>query len=97
MLAAPFVLGDQAELAELVAASGMTGADIGIHEGSVRFPSVKEFIRVEVKGSPLADMLGDDEMQSLAAESERALAEFVVSSGEIVMPIAAHIVTASRR
>ena len=36
-------------------------------------------------------------LQSLAAESERALAEFVVSSGEIVMPIAAHIVTASRR
>ena len=97
VLAAPFVLGDQAELAELVAASGMTDADIGIHQGSVRFPSVKEFIRVEVKGSPLADMLGDDEMQSLAAESERALAEFVVSSGEIVMPIAAHIVTASRR
>ena len=63
----------------------------------MRFPSVKEFIRIEVKGSPLADMLSDDEMQTLAAESEDALGEFVVPSGEIVMPIDAYIVTASRR
>jgi hypothetical protein len=57
---------------------------------------VKEFIRIEVKGSPLADMLSDDAMQALAGESEGALAEFVVPSGEIVMPMDAHIVTASK-
>jgi hypothetical protein len=57
---------------------------------------VQEFIRIEVKGSPLAEMLNDDAMQTLAAESEAALAEFVVSSGEIVMPMDAHIVTASK-
>jgi SAM-dependent methyltransferase len=73
VLAAPFVLGDQAGLA-----------------------SVKEFIRIEVKGSPLAGMVSDDVMQALAAESENALAEFVVPSGEIVMPMDAHIVTASK-
>jgi SAM-dependent methyltransferase len=55
-----------------------------------------EFIRIEVKGSPLAEMLSDEAMQSLAAESETALAEFVVPSGEIVMPMDAHIVTAGR-
>jgi hypothetical protein len=57
---------------------------------------VKEFIRIEVEGSPLAGMLGDDVMQSLAAESEAALVEFVVPSGEIVMPMDAHIVTAGK-
>jgi hypothetical protein len=41
-------------------------------------------------------MLGDDEMQTLAVASEDALAEFVVPSGEIVMPMDAHIVTASK-
>jgi hypothetical protein len=41
-------------------------------------------------------MVSDDVMQSLAAESEHALAEFVVPSGEIVMPMDAHIVTASK-
>ena len=97
VLAAPFVLGDQAELAKLFADGGISAAEVTLHEGSVRFPSVKELVRVEVKGSPLADMLSDDAMETLAAESERALAEFVVPSGEIIMPLDAHIVTAKKR
>jgi hypothetical protein len=96
VLAAPFVLGDQAELARLVADSGISGAKVTLHEGSIRFPSIQEFIRIEVKGSPLAEMLSDDAMRALAEESEHALAEFVVPSGEIVMPMDAHIVTASK-
>ena len=96
VLAAPFVLGDPAELARLFADSGISGAKVTLHEGSIRFPSVTEFIRIEVKGSPLADMLSDDEMRTLAAGSEDALAEFVVPSGEIIMPMDAHIVTASK-
>jgi hypothetical protein len=79
VLAAPFVLADPVELARLVADGGIWGANVTLHEGSIRFPSVKEFIRV---------------MQSLAEESETALVEFVVASGEIVMPMDAHIVTA---
>jgi hypothetical protein len=97
VLAAPFVLGDQAELAKLFVDSGILGASLTPYEGSIRFPSVTEFIRIEVKGSPLADMLSDDEMHTLAAESERALAEFVVPTGEIIMPMDAHIVTANKR
>lgn len=96
VLAAPFVLGDQPGLAKLFVSSGIPGANITLHEGSIRFPSVKEFIRIEVKGSPLAGMVSDDVMQALAAESEHALAEFVVPSGEIVMPMDAHIVTANK-
>jgi SAM-dependent methyltransferase len=96
VLAAPFVLGDRAELAKLVVDGGISGANVALHEGSIRFPSVQEFIRIEVKGSPLAGMLSDEMMQSLAAESEDALVEFVVPSGEIVMPMDAHIVTAGK-
>lgn len=96
MLAAPFVLGDQAELAKLFVDSGIPGANVTLHEGLIQFPSVKEFIRVEVKGSPLADILSDDALETLAVESESALAEFVVPSGEIIMPMDAHIVTANK-
>jgi hypothetical protein len=35
-------------------------------------------------------------MAALVSESEEALAEFVAASGEMVMPISAHIVTAGR-
>jgi SAM-dependent methyltransferase len=96
VLAAPFVLGDRVELAALFDDSGIPGANVALHEGSIRFPSVREFVRVEVEGSPLADMVRDDAMEKLAAESERVLAEFVVASGEIVMPLDAHIVTANK-
>ena len=96
VLAAPFVLGNQDELAKLFVDSGISGAEVRLYEGSIRFPSVKEFIRIEVKGSPLANMLSDDMMQTLAVESENALVEFVVPPGEIVMPMDAHIVTASK-
>jgi hypothetical protein len=95
VLAAPFVLGDQAELAKLFVDSGVLGANLARREGSIRFPSVMEFIRIEVKGSPLADMLSDDAMETLTVECESALAEFAVPSGEIIMPMDAHIVTAS--
>ena len=96
VLAAPFVLGDQAELAKLFVDSGIPGASVTLRGGSIRFPSVKEFIRIEVKGSPLAEMVSDDAMENLAAESEKALAEFVVASGEVVMPMDAQIVTAGK-
>jgi SAM-dependent methyltransferase len=83
---------------EALRRAGPDGQVVGLdlNEGSIRFPSVMEFIRIEVKGSPLADMLSDDAMQALAAESENALMEFVVPSGEIVMPMDAHIVTAGK-
>lgn len=97
VLAAPFVPGDQAEFAKLLLDSSISGACVTIHEGSIPFPSVKEFIRVEVKGSPLTDMLSDHAMETLAVESERALAEFVVPSGEIIMSMDAHIATANKR
>ena len=96
VLAAPFVLGDRAELAALFDSSGISEAEVTPHEGSIRFPSVEEFIRIEVKGSPLAEMVDDEAMQSLAAEAENALAEYVVPSGEIVMPMDAHLVTANK-
>lgn len=96
VLAAPFVLGDQSELAMLSENAGISGAEVTRYEGSVRFPSVEEFVRVEVKGSPLAEMVSEQVMVTVAAESADALAEFVTPSGELVMPIAAHIVTASK-
>ena len=52
VLAAPFVLGDQAEARQARCRQRHLGAKITLHEGSIRFPSVQEFIRIEVKGSP---------------------------------------------
>jgi SAM-dependent methyltransferase len=96
VLAAPFVLGDHAALARLFADADIPGAEVTLHQGSARFPSVKELVRVEVKGSPLADALNDEAIDNLAAESGGLLAEFVAPSGEVIMPLDAHIVTARK-
>ncbi len=53
-------------------------------------------VRIEVKGHPPADHQSDEAMETLAVESESALAEFVQPSGEIVMPLDAHIVTVEK-
>jgi ubiquinone/menaquinone biosynthesis C-methylase UbiE len=94
VLAAPFVLGDRAELAELFRAAGIPEAEITLHRGSVRFASIEEFVRVEINGSPLAEMVSDEVRAAWVAASEAALVEFVAPTGELVMPIAAQIVTA---
>jgi ubiquinone/menaquinone biosynthesis C-methylase UbiE len=96
VLEAPFVLGDPDELAELYRGGAIPAADVTLHAGSIRFASAAEFVRIEVKGSPLAELVSDDVMQALAAETEKALTEFVTPSGEIVMPMDAYIVTGSK-
>jgi len=96
VLAAPFVLGHRAELDGLFQDAGIPGAQLTLHQGSVRFSSVQECVRVEIEASPLAEMVGDDILAALVAESERALAEFVGPTGELVMPIDAQIVTAAK-
>jgi hypothetical protein len=53
-------------------------------------------MRVSTSWSASSRSCSDDVMQALAAESENALAEFVVPSGEIVMPMDARIVTAGK-
>jgi len=93
---APFSLGDEAELARLFEEAGIAKAQCRLHPGSVCFPAVQEFVRIEVKGSPLAESLSDETMNALTAESEDALGEFVTSSGELVMPMDALIVTATK-
>jgi SAM-dependent methyltransferase len=96
VFAAPFVMGGEAELADAARQAGIVQAKTAMHRGAVRFASVEEFVRIEVKGSPLAESLDQTAMDRLAAACESALARFVQPSGEIVMPIAAHILTARK-
>lgn len=96
VMRAPFSLGDEAALARLAADTGIPQADIRLAEGWARFPSVSDLVHTEIKGSPLAESLSAQAMDALAAELENALAEFVVPSGELVMPMDAYIVTAEK-
>jgi SAM-dependent methyltransferase len=96
MLAAPFVLGDEAELLSLFDAAGIAGAAVTTHEGHGRFASIDEFVRAEVKGTPLDDLLDDDAYAALASEARDEMTRFCDGEGKMAFPIEAHIVTARK-
>lgn len=95
-LEAPFVLGNEAELMALFASAGLPDAQLEAREGWVRFPSIDEFVRVEIKGWVLADSLGDAGYNALREEAREKLQPFCNAAGAVATPMDAHIVTARK-
>ncbi len=97
ILRSPFVLGEVDELLSLYRDAGIDRVELKTREDFAHFPSTEEFVSAEVKGSPLGDLLSDAEYQALLDEAEEAFAEFRKGDGRITIPMAAHIVSASKR
>jgi SAM-dependent methyltransferase len=96
-LHAPFALGDPKELRALLADAGIPNADISTHAGSARFPSIEAWVRTDVKGWTLAELIDDDQYQLLLREAKTDLRPYAKPSGEVVFDAPAHIVTAQKR
>jgi hypothetical protein len=60
--------------------------------GTTRYGSVQNLIETEVKGTPLADRLSDDQISQILAESTGIFAKFLTPAGQLRMPIRAHLV-----
>ncbi len=97
ILQSPFVLGDVDELLSLYREAGIDQVELKTREDLAHFPSIKEFVSAEVKGSPLDDLLSETEYQALLDEAEERLAAFRNGDGRIAIPMAAHIVSARKR
>lgn len=95
-LRAPYCLGDVGELRTLFNAAGMPEAEIRTLPGSARFPSVEAWVRTDVKGWTLAELIDDDEYAILQREAPAALRRFVQADGAVVFAHPAHIVTAKK-
>jgi ubiquinone/menaquinone biosynthesis C-methylase UbiE len=95
-LRAPYALGDKAQLRALFADAGLRKADIATPAGTARFPSIESWVRTDVKGWTLADLIDEDQYRSLQAEAPKALAAFVQSDGTVAFRHTAHIATAIR-
>lgn len=92
-LRAPFCLGDRDVLGALLAEAGID-ARVQTVVGSARFPSIADWVRTDIRGWTLADVLDDDQYARLAAEAETALAPFAIDGGRVEFASPAHIVTA---
>ncbi len=95
----PFRLGDGDELVKLFRSSGIGTAKLHSHEGWCRFPSVDEFVRIEIKGwveGQLEGGMDEDDYNALLADARKRLAHFCTTEGEAMIPMDAHIVTAKK-
>jgi SAM-dependent methyltransferase len=94
-LLAPFCLGDTETLAGLAAQAGIP-AKIATHADVARFPSIEAWVRTDVKGWTLADMIDDEQYALLQREAARELRRFVQSDGTVLFDAPAHILSATR-
>jgi len=92
-LRAPFVLGDPDDLRDLFKMAGLAAPKIETVTGAARFPSIEAWVRTDIKGWTLADVLDDAQYAQLQKEAQQELKPFVQPDGSVFFESPAHIVT----
>ena len=92
-LHAPFALGDPEALRVLFAEAGLGKAKVATHAGTARFPSIEAWVRTDVKGWTLADLIDDDQYALLLREAAVALRRYAKVDGIVIFDAPALIVT----
>jgi SAM-dependent methyltransferase len=95
-LHAPFALGDTGKLRALFAEAGMRDAKVATHAGTARFPSIEAWVRTDVKGWTLADLIDDDQYALLLREAAVALRTYAKADGIVLFDAPALIATAEK-
>lgn len=94
-LHAPFALGDPEALRGLFAETGLGKAKVAAHAGMARFPSIEAWVRTDVKGWTLADLIDDDQYALLQREAAVALQRYAKADGIVMFEAPALIATAA--
>jgi SAM-dependent methyltransferase len=84
-LLAPFGIGHPDHLAEIV---GRSFPDVQVErlDGEARFPSVDAWVRTDIKGWTLRDLIDDRQLALLEREAARELAGFAVDGTRVSFP-----------
>jgi ubiquinone/menaquinone biosynthesis C-methylase UbiE len=93
---APFSLSDSEELSRLLREAGFKEVRVKLKSRTLDFPSISEFVRQYVSGSPLAGPVGkldDHEKKDLVDDVSVALAAYV-GTGSLSFPITNQLVSA---
>jgi len=90
-LRAPFALGDLGALKSLLQGAGWGEAAINTRVGAASFASITEWVRLEVRGWTLAEMIDDDQYESLVRTANAELAHFASSDGTVTFATSGHI------
>lgn len=95
-LRAPFLLGDRSLLETYFAGAPLHDLRVATQDGTARFESIEAWVRINIKGWTLADMIDEAQYQELLNASEKEFRRFVQADGTVVFAAPAHIVSAER-
>jgi ubiquinone/menaquinone biosynthesis C-methylase UbiE len=93
---APFALGDPAILRSLFAQAGIPEVEVRTLDGTARYPSLEAWVRTDVKGWTLADLIDDAQYRMLLEEAGMELSPYVQGDGTVVFRSPAHIAIATK-
>jgi ubiquinone/menaquinone biosynthesis C-methylase UbiE len=92
----PFSMGDTQELNLLFDEAGISDLSIQTIDGNGRFPSIDDFVRVEIKAWVTAETTSEALLEALLSEARYRLASYCKSDGRIVFPMNAHVISARK-
>ncbi|MEZ4652241.1 MAG: methyltransferase domain-containing protein [Candidatus Eisenbacteria bacterium] len=97
-LRAPFALGDPTILEQLARDAEVADATVTTKPGTARFPSIRSLVEADLRGwlPVLGVVLEEELIQSILAEAERDLHQYVDADGSAVFQISAHILSGAR-
>ncbi len=97
-LEAPFVLGDRDALQVLLETAGAMQVSIDTQRGTARFPGVRTMVEADLRGwLPIMGVqLEEALIETILAQAEETLQQYVTPDGTMVFAAPAHLVTARR-
>ncbi|MEP3278724.1 MAG: methyltransferase domain-containing protein [Stappiaceae bacterium] len=96
-LRAPFILGEPEKFHSLFEGVGMGEAIFATQMQSARFASIEDWVRMDVRGWTLSDMIDEAGYAKLLAEAKEVLKEFAGPDGAVEFPAPAHIAVCQTR
>jgi ubiquinone/menaquinone biosynthesis C-methylase UbiE len=93
VLRAPFSLGDLDALLPTFRRAGSAAPVARTTLHSARFPSVRSWLYMEAKGSPIGAMLDDKELDAFLDQLEPRFAHLTQDDGSAQLALSAHVIT----
>lgn len=94
--AVPHSLGDPAQLHDIFSRAGIEQVDVQKKTATARFPSLREWLWIEVKEWLLGDAMDEGAFQDLLADAEERFRRFVARDGTLTAPAPGYLVSADR-
>jgi ubiquinone/menaquinone biosynthesis C-methylase UbiE len=89
--------GDLPILCKTLSRAGLDIVETRTTLGTAMYGSVENLIETEVKGTPLADRLSDNQIAQILTESTDIFAKLLTPAGVLQMPIRAHLAMGRKR